>query len=230
MPSEDLPGLLDNLERAITRILAVPAKGTLESLSDSAEQLLAATRSLNDALPEPLKQGPFRSLQRHVRFIELYRGRDDLRMTRGNIAALRGDMIRLRATCAPAISSKYEGLAITIEALGPSPGKERLREACVTFSANAFPSAIVAAVVSLEGFFRALYLDKLGTASDELDFYHVISELEDKGVLVGGEAPLLHIARLYRNAAAHPSPGSIKREDAKMVIEFSFSKQMGGFR
>lgn len=216
--------ILDNLETAIDDLLRLAASAPPEEIRRSAEVVLSWIRSLNEALPAGLKKGPFRELQKHIRFVELYLGRNDPKMVRSNIRSLKPEMVKLRALCAGALPNPTADLGINVDELGPSLYKPLLADACRCFIAGACPAAVVAAVCSLEGLYRDLYRSKTGKDPERVEFKRVIDELHDGGHLKGLEEPLLQIARIYRNFSAHPSGLSAGSDETKALIQFAFSK------
>ena len=102
MPHE-IEALLDDLDSAVGLLLATVDTDDVDEIRRRTEPVLASARALGDALPNDLKKGPFRNLQRHVRFVGLYADRNDLRMVSGNIRSLRPDTLALRGRCASII-------------------------------------------------------------------------------------------------------------------------------
>lgn len=216
--------ILDNLETAIDELVRLVASAPPEEIRRSAEVVVSWIRSLNEALPAGLKKGPFRELQKHMKFVELYLGRNDPKMVRSNIRSLRPEMVKLRALCAGALPNPTADLGINLDELGPSPYKPVLADACRCLTAGAYPAAVVAAVCSLEGQYRDLFRQKTGKDPARVEFKRVIDELDDGGHLKGLEEPLLQIARIYRNFSAHPSGMSVSPDEARTLIQFAFSK------
>lgn len=62
--------------------------------------VLSWVRSLNQDLSSTLKKGGVQDLQQHMRFVELYLDRGDLKMVRSNIRSLKPDMVTIIAVLA----------------------------------------------------------------------------------------------------------------------------------
>ncbi len=226
MPQE-IEALLDDLDSALSLLQPVADGLDLEEIRRRTEPVLAGVRSVGDALPEDLKKGAYRSLQRHVRFISVYLDRSDLRMIRSNVRSLRPDMVALRAKCASALPPPDPALVGKPVELPAGPFKRQYAEAVASFGAGAFGPAIVSAVTSLEGLLRDLFKTKFGYESKDLDFKSVVDKLESQGHLTRSEAPLLQILRLFRNLTAHPAEFVPTKEDAIMVLNYVFPRLRG---
>jgi hypothetical protein len=223
MPQE-IEALLDELDSAVSLLQLVASNDDLDEIRRRTEPVLAGVRSLGDILPENLKKGAFRSLQKHVRFVGLYTERNDLRMVRGNVRSLRPDMLALRTKCASVIPAPDPALIGGPIELPPGPYKRQYVDAVASFGAGAFGPAIVSAVCSLEGLLRDLFKRKFGRDSGGLDFKSVVDKLEVEGHLTRAEAPLLQVLRLFRNLTAHPAEFLPTKEDAVMVLNYVFPR------
>lgn len=216
--------VLDGLETAIDNLVRLTRSSDVDEIRRAGEVVLSWIRSLNQELSQPLKKGPFRKLQQHMRFIELYLDRGNLKMVRSNIRSLKPEMVKLRFACAHSVSTSNGDLAINLDELSPSLYKPMLVDACKCFDAGAYPAAVVSAVCSLEGMYRDIYRRNSKKDPGRLEFKRVIDELHDGGHLQGLEEPLLQIARVYRNFSAHPSQFSPSRDESKALIQFAFAK------
>ena len=65
--------ILDGLETAVNELTRLSSSDQPDETRRGAEVAVSWIRSLKEELPAELKKGPFRKLQRHMRFIELYR-------------------------------------------------------------------------------------------------------------------------------------------------------------
>ncbi len=222
MPHE-IEALLDDLDSAVGLLLAAVDTDDVDEIRRRTEPVLASARALGDALPNDLKKGPFRNLQRHVRFVGLYADRNDLRMVSGNIRSLRPDTLALRSRCASIIPPDPQLVGKPIE-LPSGPFKRQYVEAVASFQAAAYGPEIVSAVTSLEGLLRALFKRKFSHESGDINFKSVVDKLGAEGHLSGAEAPLLQILRLFRNLTAHPADYSPTKEDAIMVLNYVFPR------
>jgi hypothetical protein len=223
MPQE-IEALLDDLDSAVTLLQSAADSDDLGEIGRRIEAVLAGVRSLGDLLPETLKKGPYRNLQRHVRFVGYYIERTDLRMVRGNVRSLRPDTLAVRTKCASAVSSPEAPLVGKPVELPSGPFKRQYVDAVASFGAGAYGPAIVSAVTSLEGVLRDPHKRKLGRDSGDLHFKSVVDKLESEGHLTRSEAPLLQILRLFRNLTAHPAEFSPTKEDAIMVLNYVFPR------
>jgi hypothetical protein len=223
MPQE-VETLLDDLDSAVISLQSSIETSDLEEIRRRTEPVLAGVRSLGDVLSEDLKKGPYRNLQRHVRFVEFYTGKKDIRMVRGNVRSLRPDMLALRTQCASTLLSPDPALVGKPVELPAGPFKRQYVEAVASFEAGAFGPAIVSAVTSLEGVLRNLFKRKFNSDSADLDFKAVVDRLESEGHLTRVEAPLLQVLRLFRNLTAHPAEFAPSREDAMMVLNYVFPR------
>jgi len=223
MPQE-IEALLDDLDSFVTLLQTAADRGDFEEIGRRAEAVLAGVRSLGEALPEDLKKGPYRNLQRHTRFVGYYTERANLRMVRGNVRSLRPDTLALRTRCVSAVSPLDAQLVGTPVELPAGPFKHQYVDAVASFGAAAYGPAIVSAVSSLEGVLRDLYKRKFGHDADSLRFSSVVDKLESEGHLTRAEAPLLQILRLFRNLTAHPADYSPTKEDAIMVLNYVFPR------
>ena len=222
--SPEIEILLDDLDSAVASLQMAASRADFDEIRHRTEPVLAGVRSLGDVLPEDLKKGPFRNLQKHVRFIVLYTERNDLRMVSGNVRSLRPDTLALRIKCASALPSPDPQLVGKPIELSEGPFKRQYVEAVASLGVGAFGPAIVSAVTSLEGVLRALFKRKFGRDSGSLDFKTVVDKLESEGHLTRAEAPLLQILRLFRNLTAHPADFTPSREDAIMVLNYVFPR------
>src|SRR3972149_3380614 len=118
---ESLSQLLDGLETAIDDLVQLAGSAQTGEIRRGAEVALSWIRSLNRELPTGTKKGAFRKLQQHMKFVELYLDRKDMKMVRSNIRSLRPEMIKLRSVCAAALPNPTASLAISLDELGPSP-------------------------------------------------------------------------------------------------------------
>src|SRR3972149_11314695 len=98
-----IPQILDGLETAIDALVELAASAQPEELRHGAEGVLSWLRSLKQELPPAVKKGPFQKLPQHMRFVELYLNRKDMKMVRGNIRSLRPEMVKLRSLCGGAL-------------------------------------------------------------------------------------------------------------------------------
>ena len=219
--------LLDDLDAAVGSLQSAASRGDVDEIRHCTEPVLAGVRSIGETLPDGLKGGPYRSLQKHIRFVGIYTDRGDLRMIRGNVRSLRPDVLALRARCAavlPPVDPVLVGKPVELPA---GPFKRQYVDAVASFGAQAYGPAIVAAVTSLEGLLRGLFRKKFGRDSSDLDFKSVVDKLETEGHLTRAEAPLLQILRLYRNLTAHPAEFTPTKDDALMVLNYVFPRLAG---
>jgi len=223
MPQE-IEALLDDLDSATAALQSVVDSDDLEEIRRRTETVLAGVRSLGDVLPQDLKKGAYRSLQKHVRLAGLYIDRKDLRMVRGNVRSLRPDTLALRTRCSAVFPSPDPALVGKPVELPSGPFKRQYVDAVASFEAGAFGPAIVSAVTSLEGLLRGLYKSRFSRESSGVDFKSVVDKLEAEGQLTRAEAPLLQVLRLFRNLTAHPAEFAPTREDAIMVLNYVFPR------
>jgi hypothetical protein len=223
MPTE-IETLLDELDHVVPPLQSALETNDLEEIRRRTEPVLAGVRALGDVLTEDLKKGPYRNLQKHVRFVEIYTRKADIRMVRGNVRSLRPDTLALRAKCASTLPSPDPALVGKAVELTSGPYKRQYVDAVASFGAGAFGPAIVSAVSSLEGLLRDLFKRKFGRDSSEFDFKSVVDKLETEGHLTRAEAPLLQVLRVYRNLTAHPADFQASRDDAIMVLNYVFPR------
>lgn len=225
-PLAALPAAVDEVDRSIREVGRVLESDGLQGVGQPVTEMVAAIRALNQLLPKDLKRpkGAFRRLQEHAQFVNIYLGRQNEPYVRSNLASLRNDAVHLRAELAPHMATPLGDLDMNVEELAEGRSKYSLKEATRNYLANAFGSAIVSSVNALEDYLRALRQRRMGIDPSRGKLVDVLDDLERGSVLTRAEAPLAQLVRLYRNQSAHPSGFVAAAEDARMVIQFVFSK------